>query len=282
MAQQLRNPWNETDPKTLAARARNLRVHIVRMTTAAGSGHVTSAFSAVEILTSLYFREMRYDPARIDSADRDRFVLSKGHAAPVLYAALREAGVIDEPTMMNLRKVGHPLQGHPFGRVAGVDATTGSLGIGLSQALGRAIGARMKGRPTRVYALLSDGENDEGETWEAALAAAHFKVDNLCVFIDRNNAQVDGTTDKVMGLEPLADKWRAFGWHVAEINGHDFREICAFLDAARSVKGRPSIAIARTIKGRGVSFVENNSTYRHASILTEKDAERALAELRAS
>jgi len=276
------NPWNESDPARLATRARNLRIHIVRMTTAAGSGHVTSAFSAADLVSALYFRELRFDPSDMAAPDRDRFVLSKGHASPVLYAALHEAGVIDEPTMMNLRRIGAPLQGHPYGRINGVDATTGSLGIGLSQALGRAIGARMKGRQSRMYVLMSDGECDEGQVWEAALSAAHFKVDNLCAFIDRNNAQVDGTTDKVMGLEPLADKWRAFGWHVAEINGHDFREICAFLDAARSEKGRPSIAIARTIKGRGVSFVENNSTYRHASILTEKDAERALAELRAS
>ena len=273
-------PWNESDPASLANRARNLRVHIVRMTTAAGSGHVTSAFSAVEIVTALYFRELRYDPSDMGAADRDRFVLSKGHASPVLYAALREAGVVDEATMMSLRQIGAPLQGHPFGRVPGVDATTGSLGIGLSQGLGRAIGARMKKRPSRAYVLLSDGECDEGQVWEAALAGAHFKVDNLCAFIDRNNAQVDGSTDQVMGLEPLADKWRAFGWNVAEINGHSFPEICAFLDQARAEKGRPSIAIARTIKGRGVSFVENNSTYRHASILAPADAERALEELR--
>jgi transketolase len=277
------NPWNESDPARLAARARNLRIHIVRMTTAAGSGHVTSAFSAADLVAALYFRELRYDPADISSPDRDRFVLSKGHASPVLYAALHEAGVIDEATMMNLRKLGFPLQGHPYGRTPGVDATTGSLGIGLSQALGRAIGARMKGRPSRVFALMSDGECDEGQVWEAALAAAHFRVDNLCVLVDRNNAQVDGPTDQVMGLEPLADKWRAFGWNVREIDGHSFQEIGAFLDLARSEKGRPSIAIARTIKGRGVSFVEGAaSRYRHASILKPEDAERALKELRRS
>ena len=276
------NPWNESDPARLAIRARNLRIHIVRMTTAAGSGHVTSAFSAADIVAALYFRELRYDPADISAPDRDRFVLSKGHAAPVLYAALHEAGVVDEATMMNLRKIGFPLQGHPFGRVPGVDATTGSLGIGLSQALGRAIGARMKGRRSRVYVLMSDGECDEGQVWEAALAAAHFKVDNLCVLVDRNNAQVDGPTDTVMGLEPLPDKWRSFGWNVREIDGHGFPEICAFLDQARAEKGRPSIAIARTIKGRGVSFVENSSKYRHASILKPEDAEKALEELRKS
>lgn len=275
-----KNPWNESDPAVLATRARNLRIHIVRMTTAAGSGHVTSAFSAADIVAALYFRELRFDPADMNAPDRDRFVLSKGHAAPVLYAALHEAGIVDEATMMRLRQIGAQLQGHPFGRVTGVDATTGSLGIGLSQGLGRALGARMKKRPSRVYVVMSDGECDEGQVWEAALSAAHFKADNLCAFIDRNNAQVDGATDQVMGLEPLADKWRAFGWNVAEIDGHSFPDICAFLDQARATKGRPSIAIARTIKGRGVSFVENNSTYRHASILPPADAERALEELR--
>ena len=282
MSTPLVNPWQESEPARLAARARNLRAHIVRMTTAAGSGHLTSAFSAADIVAALYFRELRFDPADISSPDRDRFVLSKGHAAPVLYAALHEAGVIDEAAVLSLRKIGQRLQGHPYGRTPGVDATTGSLGIGLSQALGRAIGARMKGRPSRAYVLMSDGECDEGQVWEAALAAAHFRVDNLCVLIDRNNAQVDGATDKVMGLEPLADKWRSFGWSVGEIDGHAFPEICSFLDRARAEKGRPSIAIARTIKGRGVSFVENSSKYRHASILTPEDAERALEELRRS
>jgi transketolase len=276
------NPWNETDPASLANRARNLRIHIVRMTTAAGSGHVTSAFSAAEIVACLYFRELRYDPTDMAAPDRDHFVLSKGHGSPVLYAALHEAGVVDETTMMRLRQIGAPLQGHPFGKVLGVDATTGSLGIGLSQALGRAIGARMKKRRSRTYVLMSDGECDEGQVWEAALAAAHFNVDNLCAFIDRNNTQVDGSTDTVMGLEPLADKWRAFGWNVGEIDGHSFPEICAFLDRARSGKGQPSIAIARTVKGRGVSFVENNSNYRHASILSPADAARALEELRSA
>ncbi len=278
----VRNPWDESDPRRLAERARNLRIHIVRMTTAAGSGHVTSAFSSAEMVAALYFHELRYDPADMAGPDRDHFILSKGHASPVLYAALHEAGVIDGETMMNLRRVGSPLQGHPFGRTIGVDATTGSLGIGLSQAIGRAIGARMKGRSSRVYVLMSDGEQDEGQVWEAALAAAHFRVDNLCVLVDRNNAQVDGSTDTVMGLEPLADKWRSFGWNVAEIDGHSFLDILRYFDLARSHKGRPSIAIARTIKGRGVSFVENNPNYRHASILKPEDAEKAIRELQAA
>ncbi len=252
------------------------------MTTAAGSGHVTSAFSAAEMVAALFFSELRFDASNPSEEDRDRFILSKGHAAPVLYAALRETGLIDEDTMLSLRQIGSPLQGHPYGRTVGVDATTGSLGIGLSQAVGRAIGARMKNRSTRVYALMSDGECDEGQVWEAALAAAHFKVDNLAVLIDRNNAQVDGSTDHVMNLEPLAAKWKAFGWNVQEIDGHDFGQIRGYLAEARSHRGQPSVAIAKTVKGHGVSFVENNSKYRHASILTPEDAERAIAELRST
>jgi transketolase len=263
----------------LAEHARRMRIHVIRMTTQAGSGHVTSAFSAADIVAALYFAEMRYDPKKIEDPDRDRFILSKGHAAPVLYAALHEAGVFDEATMMSLRQPGSPLQGHPWCRTPGVDATSGSLGIGLSQAVGRAIGTRMRGRPSRIYAMISDGECDEGETWEAALAAAHFAVDNLCVFLDRNNAQVDGSTDAVMNLEPLAAKWRAFGWRVEEINGHDFSEILDYLHKSREQNGRPSIAIASTKKGRGVSFVEEGNRYRHASVLDPEAAERAISEL---
>ncbi len=247
----MRNPWNETEPSQLALRARNIRISIVRMTTAAGSGHVTSAFSAADIVAALFFRELRYDPSDMAAADRDRFILSKGHASPVLYGALFEAGVIDETTMMNLRRIGSPLQGHPFGRTTGIDATTGSLGIGLSQAVGRAMGARMKGRQSRVYVLMSDGEQDEGQVWEAALAAAHFRVDNLCVLIDRNNAQVDGTTDAVMGLEPLGDKWRSFGWNVQEIDGHDFTDLAGYFDAARLDHGQALRSDSADNQGQG-------------------------------
>lgn len=264
----------------LAEHARRMRIHVIRMTTHAGSGHVTSAFSAADMVATLYFAEMRYDPKKIEDPARDRFILSKGHAAPILYAALHEAGVFDEATMMSLRQPGSLLQGHPWCRTPGVDATSGSLGIGLSQAIGRAIGARMRGGPSRIYAMISDGECDEGETWEAALAAAHYRTDNLCVFLDRNNAQVDGPTDRVMNLEPLPDKWRAFGWRVEEINGHDFSEILDYLQRSKEHKERPSIAIARTQKGRGVSFVEEGNRYRHASVLDPAAAEQAIAELK--
>lgn len=242
-------PINNTiDPREdlsrqLAGHARRMRIHVIRMTTCAGSGHVTSAFSAAEIVAALY-----------------------------------EAGVFDEPTMMSLRQPGSLLQGHPWVRTPGVDATSGSLGIGLSQAIGRALGARMRGRPTRVYGMISDGECDEGQTWESALAASHFRLDNLCVFLDRNNAQVDGTTDEVMNLEPLADKWKAFGWRVEEIDGHDFPEILEYLQRSREQKGRLSIAIAHTKKGHGVSFVEEGNRYRHASVLDPKAAGQAITE----
>lgn len=265
--------------KQLVEHARRMRIHVIRMTTRAGSGHVTSAFSAADIVAALYFAEMRFDPKHIEDPDRDRFILSKGHAAPILYAALYEAGVFDEATMMSLRQPGSLLQGHPWCRTPGVDATSGSLGIGLSQAIGRAIGARMRGSLSRIYALISDGECDEGETWEAALSAAHFRADNLCVFLDRNNAQVDGPTDRVMKLEPLADKWKAFGWRVEEIDGHAFAEILDYLHRSRGHVGQPSIAIARTKKGRGVSFVEEGDRYRHASVLDPEAADRAIAEL---
>ncbi|UCF98982.1 MAG: transketolase [Spirochaetaceae bacterium] len=265
--------------REIAERARRMRIHVIRMTTQAGSGHVTSSFSAADIVATLYFREMRYDSKNMEDPDRDRFILSKGHAAPILYAALHEAGVFDESTILSLRQPGSILQGHPWVRTPGVDATSGSLGIGLSQAIGRAIGARMRNSPSRIYVMISDGECDEGQTWESALAAAHFATDNLCLFLDRNNAQVDGSTDTVMNLEPLADKWRAFGWRVEEIDGHDYKQILDYLRRSREDKGRPSIAIARTKKGFGVSFVEEGNRYRHASVLDPEAAERAIAEL---
>lgn len=262
----------------LTDRARCVRRHIIRMTSAAGSGHPGPSFSPVEILTALYFSEMRVDPANPRWPGRDRFVLSKGHAAPVVYAALREAGFFSEEVMLSLRQVGSLLQGHPNVKTPGVDATTGSLGIGLSQAVGMALGARMLGGDVRAYALIGDGECDEGQIWEAALAAAHFKLGNLVVFIDYNGYQYDGRVSEVMGLEPLADKWRAFGWRVEEINGHSFAEILGFLQRSRDSSDRPSLAVAHTVKGYGVSFMAGSQEY-HARSLTAEESARALAEL---
>ena len=262
----------------LEARARHIRQNIIRMTSAAGSGHPGPSFSPVEILTTLYFSEMRINPAYPDWTGRDRFVLSKGHAAPVLYASLYEAGFFNEDVMLSLRKVGSLLQGHPNVKTPGVDATTGSLGIGLSQAVGMALGAKMKNSMVRVYAVIGDGECDEGQIWEAALAASHFHLGNLAVFIDHNGYQYDGPVCEVMNLEPLADKWRAFGWRVEEIDGHNFEEISSFLKRSRQSIDLPSIAVARTIKGYGVSFMAGSQEY-HARSLTIEETQRALAEL---
>jgi transketolase len=267
-----------TQQTMLAERARRMRQHVIRMTSAAGSGHPGPAFSAIDILAVLYFAHMHVDPGHPGIMDRDRFVLSKGHGAPALYAALHEAGFFSEQTMLTLRQVGSPLQGHPHVKTPGVDATTGSLGIGLSQAVGMALGARMRRARSRVYALIGDGECNEGQIWEAALAAAHFKLGNLAVFIDHNGYQFDGPVCDVMGLAPLADKWRAFGWRVEEINGHDYADILAFLSRSAQSNAQPSLAVAHTVKGHGVSFMEGSQEY-HARSLTAQEAERALAEL---
>ena len=267
--------------ETLTQRARQMRIDIVRMTSAAGSGHVTSAFSAADLVAALYFAEMNVSADNAADADRDRFVLSKGHGAPVLYAALRQLGIVSEKAMMSLRTPGQPLQGHPYGRTPGVDATTGSLGLGLSQAVGRAFGARLLNKKGRVYAILSDGECQEGQVWEAAMSASFLKLDNLAAFIDRNNSQVDGRTSEVLEIEPLVDKWRAFGWRVEEIDGHSFKDILGFLERSRSEKNRPSLAVALTRKGAGVSFVQESIKFGHATILNPEEARQAIDELSA-
>jgi transketolase len=255
-----------------------MRKHVIRMTTAAGSGHPAPSFSIVDILAALYFSEMRLDPANPDWVERDLFILSKGHAAPALYAALRERNIISDDMMMSLRQVGSPLQGHPDMRMIGVDGTSGSLGIGLSQAVGRALGRRKRGSAGRVFALVGDGECQEGQIWEAALAAAHLKLDNLTVFVDHNRYQVGGPISQVIEVAPLVDKWQAFGWRVEEFDGHDFAQITRFLDHARASEGKPSLGVAHTEKGHGVSFLCGGNNY-HAEVLKPAEAERALAEL---
>jgi transketolase len=271
-------PTIERETVTLPERARRMRKHVIRMTTAAGSGHPAPSFSIIEILTALYFSEMRLDPAQPEWPERDLFVLSKGHAAPALYAALRERGIITEQMMLSLRQLGSPLQGHPDMRMVGVDGTSGSLGIGLSQAVGRALGRKKRGSDGRVFALVGDGECQEGQIWEAALAASHLKLNNLTVFVDRNYYQVGGQTSQVLEVEPLADKWRAFGWRVEEFNGHDLDEIQAFLKNSRKAGTQPSLGVARTEKGHGVSFLCGGNNY-HAEVLKPAEADRAIAEL---
>ena len=242
----------------IAEKAALLRRDIVQMIYTAGSGHPGGSLSAADIIASLYFHVMRHRPQEPDWHDRDRFVLSKGHAAPALYAALAESGYFPVDELLNLRKIGHKLQGHPSMKTTpGVDMSTGSLGQGLSAAIGMALAGRIDGKDYTVYVMLGDGEIEEGQVWEAAMFAAHYKVDNLVAFLDKNGLQIDGPTDKVMSSEPLADKWRAFGWHVIEIDGHDIPQILDAVAEARNTKGRPVMIIASTVKGKGVSFMEN-------------------------
>ena len=242
----------------IAEKARILRRDIVQMIYTAGSGHPGGSLSAADIIATLYFHVMRHRPQEPDWPDRDRFVLSKGHAAPALYAALAESGYFPVSELLNLRKTGHMLQGHPSMKTTpGVDMSTGSLGQGLSAAIGMALAGRIDGKDYTVYTMLGDGEIEEGQIWEAAMFAAHYRVDNLIAFLDKNGLQIDGPTDKVMSSEPLADKWRAFGWHVIEIDGHDIPQILDAIGEAKGVEGRPVMIIASTVKGKGVSFMEN-------------------------
>ena len=263
----------------LGEMAKTLRRHIIRMTAKANSGHPGGSLSAADIMTALFFHEMRYDPKDPRWADRDRFLLSKGHAAPLLYAALAEAGFLPVEELLTLRQLDSRLQGHAdVTATPGVEMSTGSLGQGLSIGIGMALAARLDERDSRVYVLLGDGECEEGQVWEAAMAAAHFKVDNLVAFVDRNQQQIDGWTYEVMDTEPVADKWRSFGWHVIDINGHDLSQILAALHEAKRVEGKPTVIIARTVKGKGVSFMENNLDF-HGRAPSAEQAEQALKEL---
>ncbi len=263
----------------LAEKARVIRRHIIAMLGEAGSGHPGGSLSAADIVTALYFREMRLDPSRPDWPERDRFVLSKGHAAPVLYAALAERGYFPVEELGTLRKLGSRLQGHPdMKKLPGVEMSTGSLGQGLAVANGMALAARLDGRDYRVYALLGDGELQEGQVWEAAMAAAHYALENLVAIVDYNGLQIDGPVSEVMAPEPVPDKWRAFGWHVLEIDGHDMRQILAAFAEARHTRGQPTAIIARTVKGKGVSFMENEVDWHGVAPKGEQIAQ-ALEEL---
>ena len=263
----------------VAAKALEMRRMIIEMLTEAGSGHPGGSLSATDIIATLFFHEMNVDVNEPKRADRDRFVLCKGHAAPALYSVLALKGFFPKEDVFTLRKLGSHLQGHPdMKKLPGVDVSTGSLGQGLSMASGMALAGKMDNAPYRVYAVLGDGELEEGQVWEAAMFAAHYKLDNLCAFVDNNGLQIDGNIDDVMSPNPIADKWRAFGWHVMEIDGHNIDEIFAALDEAKTVKGKPTMVVAHTVKGKGVSFMENQAGWHGAAPkLDEKD--RALAEL---
>lgn len=256
---------------------------IIEITTKAGSGHPSSSLSAIDILTVLYFGGvMRYDPHQPDWPDRDRFILSKGHGAPGLYAILAEAGYFDASMLPTLRELGSPLEGHPNMRVLpGVEASTGSLGQGLSIGLGHALAARLDERDYRVYVMIGDGESDEGQIWEATMAAAKYKVDNLTAILDYNKFQQTGSVKEVMPvLEPMVDKWRAFGWYVVEIDGHDMEQIIDSFQAVQQVKEKPQMIVAHTLKGKGLSaFEEDNVNRMHGKPLDEDQVDKAMAEL---
>ena len=259
--------------------AKKLRRHVITMIATAGSGHPGGSLSAADIITALYFRTLRHDPENPQWSERDRFILSKGHAAPILYAALAEAGYFPLAELQTLRKMDSRLQGHTDRNLTpGVEMSAGSLGMGLSFAIGVALAARLDSKTYRTYALLSDGECQEGQTWEAALAAGHFRLDNLTAMVDYNGIQLSGRTCDIMNLEPLIEKWQAFGWHVIDIDGHSFDELLAAFPKAEKTKGKPTVIIARTIKGKGVSFMENNVAF-HGKAPTPEEAERALKEL---
>jgi transketolase len=260
--------------------AKTIRRHIVEMTGAAKSGHPGGSLSAVEILVSLFFGgHLRHDPANPHWPERDRFLLSKGHACPVLYAVLAECGYTPVDQLKTLRKLGSIYQGHPDRRfIPALEGSTGSLGVGLSVGLGFALAARLDKSPARAYVLLGDGEIQEGQIWEAAMFGAYHKVDNLVAIVDYNKIQLDGFVKDIMEVAPLADKWRAFGWHTIELDGHDPVAIDAAFTEARSVKGQPTVLVAHTVKGKGVSFMENNPKF-HGVAPTSEEVAKALAEL---
>lgn len=260
----------------LLQKAVKVRTDILEMVAEAKSGHPGGSLSAVEILVALYFHKMRHDPKRPNWPDRDRFVLSKGHAAPVLFSTLAESGYFPTSDLKTLRKLNSKLQGHPDLRVPGVEFAGGSLGIGLSAAIGMALAAKIDRKDYRVYALLGDGEMDEGETWEAAMAAPKFKLDNLTAIVDRNGIQQDGLTEQIMPLEPLGYKWKAFNWHVLEVDGFDLRQIIEALEKAENMRNRPTVIIAHTVKGKGVSFMEWDPAYHGKA--PDKDTVRKLVE----
>ncbi len=261
----------------LEEKARNLRVSIVKTLHSSQSGHTGGSLSAIDMVTVLYFHSMRHDPANPKWDGRDRFVLSKGHAAPALYVALAEAGYFPKEDLKMLRQLGSHLQGHPDSKVTpGVEVCTGSLGQGLSMANGIAMGLKLDKKDNRVFAMLGDGELQEGQIWEAAMAASHYGLDNLCALVDCNGLQIDGEVSQVMGVAPVADKFRAFGWYTIEIDGHDIGAIVRAIDQARTLAGKPTAIVATTVKGKGVSFFENKASY-HGVTPSDEELPRALA-----
>jgi len=270
---------NEERLQQLQSAAKVIRRDIVTMLAEAGSGHPGGSLSAADIVTALYFEVMNVNPEQPKWPERDRFVLSKGHAAPVLYAALAERGYFEPAELKTLRKLGSRLQGHPdMKKLPGVEMSTGSLGQGFSAANGMALAGKVDKKDYRVYVLLGDGEIQEGQVWEAAMLASHYKLDNLTAFLDYNGLQIDGPTEEVMSSGSLADKWRAFGWHVIEIDGHDIKQILEAVEKAKVTTGQPTLILAHTIKGKGVSFMENQVGW-HGKAPNAEQVQQALEEL---
>ena len=263
----------------LAMHANHIRKNIVKMVYEASSGHPGGSLSAADIMTVLYFKEMDIDPENAKGINRDRFVLSKGHASPLLYATLCEKGLIPEAELSTFRAINSKLQGHPnMNYIEGVDMSTGSLGQGISCAVGMAIANKADQNSHRIYTLLGDGECEEGQVWEAVMAAAQYKLDNLCAIVDNNGLQIDGKIEDVMCPAPFKEKFEAFGWNAIEIDGHDYDQILAAFEMAKTLKGKPTAIIAKTIKGKGVSYMENNAGW-HGSAPNKEQLEIALHDL---
>ena len=275
------SPEKQAAIARLQAKAPRYRVDIIEMLCAAGSGHPGGSLSVIDIVSTLYNHKMRHHPHEPTAPERDRFVMSKGHGVPAQYVVMSDIGYFPRELLWTLRKLGSPLQGHPAVHwLPGLDTSTGSLGQGLSVAQGIALAARLDGRDYRTYCVMGDGESQEGQVWEAAMSAAKFQLDSLTVILDYNKAQIDGFVKDVMDLEPLAEKLKSFGWHVLEIDGHDYAQIIDALDEVETVKGRPSYIIAHTVKGKGVSFMEHSIAW-HGVGPSREEADRAIAEIRA-
>ena len=274
---QITQPMSVDELKHMAAA---IRCDIIEMICTAGAGHPGGSLSATDVVTALYFRVMRIDPANPRWPERDRFILSKGHACPVWYAALAERGFYDKSHLGSLRRLGSILQGHPdMNKVPGIDMTAGSLGQGLSVGIGMALAGRLQKLDYHVWVVIGDGESQEGSVWEAAMSGAKWNLDNLTAILDRNNLQNDAFVDDLMPIEPIADKWRAFGWKVVEIDGHDMPAIVTALENSKEHEGSPTMIIAQTIKGKGVSYMENVCEW-HGKAPCREEADKALEEIR--
>ena len=266
--------------KALEERSKIIRRYIIKMLTKAGSGHTGSSLSAVDLLVTLFYNKLRHNPQLPKWNERDRFILSKGHACPALYAILADMGYFDIDKLDTLRQFGRILQGLPCMKTTpGIEVSGGSLGQGLSVGLGIALAAKLDKKDYRTYVMLGDGEIAEGQIWEAAMAASHYKMDNLCAVLDHNGLQIDGFVHEIMSSHPIPDKWRSFGWYVIEIDGHNHASILSGFDEAEKIRGQPTILVAKTVKGKGVSFMENQVDW-HGKTPSKEESERALSELK--